>query len=174
MDMTEILKNQSKETRCYIMSAVMIFEGFKKIDALTEYFGKWKLETLGLTKEDMERFPMPDYTQIVSHLKPISDTEVRHWIITNTYAPVLQSKRADALKTFRIFCSDLCWDVNEIKKSTKLTEELLELNPIDGGINIEDSMINRGSRNSRGAGNGCLFALALMIVSTSIFVYAVS
>ena len=43
------------------------------------------LDALGLTKADMEVFPMPEYSQIVEHIKPITDSEVRHWVITNTY-----------------------------------------------------------------------------------------
>ncbi len=87
--MKEVLCKQSKETRCYIMSAVMVFEGFNQFDAMTEIGGDMKSEVLGLTKEDMARFSMPTYPQILSHLKSISDSEVRHWIISNTYYPVL-------------------------------------------------------------------------------------
>ena len=111
------------------MAAVMFFEGFKPMDAMTEIHGEMLLDVLGLTKADMESFPMPEYSQIVEHIKSITDSEVRHWIITNTYSPVLKSRRRDALNAFRNFCSDLKWD--EIKESMELTEELEELKPID-------------------------------------------
>lgn len=129
--MKEILGKQSKETRCYIMAAVMVFEGFKPMDAMTEIHGEMLLDVLGLTKADMESFPMPEYSQIVEHIKSITDSEVRHWIITNTYSPVLKSRKQDALNAFRNFCSDLKWD--EIKESMKLTEKLDGLKPIDSG-----------------------------------------
>ena len=79
------------------MAAIMVFEGFKPMDAMTEINGKMLLDVLGLTKADMEGFPMPEYSQIVEHIKPITDSEVRHWVITNTYSPVLRSRRRDAL-----------------------------------------------------------------------------
>lgn len=133
--MKEILGKQSKETRCYIMAAVMVFEGFKPMDAMTEIHGEMLLDVLGLTKADMESFPMPEYSQVVEHIKSITDSEVRHWIITNTYSPVLKSRKQDALNAFRNFCSDLKWD--EIKESMKLTEKLDGLKPIDsGGMNM--------------------------------------
>ncbi|MCQ2270864.1 MAG: hypothetical protein MJZ52_06540 [Bacteroidales bacterium] len=123
--MQEILYEQSKETRCFIMSAIMTFEGFNQMDELTEIRGKVKLDDLNLTTDDMENFPMPNFTQIVSHLKDISNSEVQHWIITNTYSPVLESQRKDALCLFRMFCMDLNWDINEILKTMKLTEEFI-------------------------------------------------
>jgi hypothetical protein len=157
MGMQEILCKQSKETRCYIMSAVMFFEGFNQMNNMTEIRGEMLLDVLGLSKEDMERFPMPNYSQIVSHLKPISDSEVKHWVITNTYSPVLKSKRADALMAFRTFCADLRWDVNEIKKTTELTEELCQLKP----VSVYDDVKSTSS--------GCLSVIALFIVSTALF-----
>ena len=51
--MKEILGKQSKETRCYIMAAVMVFEGFKPMDAMTEIQGEMLIVVLGLTKADM-------------------------------------------------------------------------------------------------------------------------
>ena len=150
--MKEILSKQSKETRCYIMAAVMVFEGYKGIDELTEIGGEMKLDVLGLTKEDIERFPMPkNFAQIVAHLKPISDSEVRHWVICNTYAPVLKSRRRDALRDFRAFCVALGWDAKEIKEEMELTENLFEMKPIDNGMST---------------GSGCLSVVALIIVST--------
>lgn len=158
--MQEILCKQSKETRCYIMSAVMFFEGFNQVNKMTEVRGDMLLDVLGLTKEDIERFPIPNYSQIVSHLKPISDSEVKHWVITNTYSPVLKSKRADALRAFRTFCADLRWDASEIKKTTKLTEELLELKPVSVYDDVKSS------------GSGCLSVVALIIVSTVLCAFA--
>ena len=160
MEMQEILCKQSKETRCYIMSAVMFFEGFNQINEMTEVRGEMLLDVLGLTKEDIERFPMPDYSQIISHLQPISDPEVRSWVIRNTYSSVLKSKRADALKAFRMFCADLKWDANEIKEKTKSTEELYDMKPIDNGIKST-------------TGSGCLSVVALIIVSTVLCAFAV-
>lgn len=152
--MKEILCKQSKETRCYIMAAVMVFEGYKDIDDMTEIDGKMKLDVLGLSREEIERFPMPkDFYQVVAHLKPISDPEVRHWVICNTYSPVLESRRRDALRDFRAFCSALGWDAKEIKEEMELTEELLRIKPVDSGV-------------GRTTGSGCLSIIALVIAST--------
>ena len=165
--MQEILGQQSKETRCHMMAAVMVFEGFMQVDAMTEIRGEMLLDALGLTKADMESFPMPEYSQIVEHIKPITDSEVRHWVITNTYSPVLKSRRRDALNAFRNFCADLKWD--EIKESMELTEELEELKPID---DVGMSM-GAGSRMNTTKGSstssGCLSVIALIIVSTALF-----
>lgn len=165
--MKEILGKQSKETRCYIMAAVMVFEGFKPMDAMTEIHGEMLLDVLGLTKADMESFPMPEYSQIVEHIKSITDSEVRHWIITNTYSPVLKSRRRDALNAFRNFCSDLKWD--EIKESMELTEELEELKPIDSeSMNMEASP-RMSSATGSNTSSGCFSIIALIIVSTALF-----
>ena len=137
MRMKEILGKLSKETRCYIMSALLFFEGFDQIDDFSEYRVKMSLDVLGLSRIDMECFQMPDYSQIVTQLKGISDSEVQDWIITNTYSPVLRSRRIDALKAFGVFCFDLKWDINEIKETMKVTEDLCELKPID---NVEKYM----------------------------------
>ena len=165
--MKEILGKQSKETRCYIMAAIMVFEGFKPMDAMTEIHGEMLFDVLGLTKADMEGFPMPEYSQIVEHIKPITDSEVRHWVITNTYSPVLRSRRRDALNAFRNFCSDLKWD--EIKESMDLTQELEELKPIDNvGMNMgASSRMNSNMRPS--SSSGCLSVIVLIIVSTALF-----
>lgn len=160
MDMKETLCKQSKETRCYIMAAVMFFEGFNQINEMTEIRGEMLLDVLGLSKEDMERLSIPNYSQIVSHLKPISDSEVKHWVITNTYSPVLKSKRADAVRAFRTFCADLRWDVYEIKKTMKLAEELLELKPVS---------VYDGEKSSS---SGCLSVVALIIASTVLCAFA--
>ena len=157
--MKDILSKQSKETRCYIMSAILVFEGFKQLDAMTEIRGEMLLDVLGLTKADMDSFPIPEYSQIVTHLKPISDSEVRHWIITNTYSPVLKSRRKDALNAFKNFCSVLRWDA-EAKESMALTEELEGIKPIDNGV--------KNKRTGSSAGSGCLSVIALIIVSTAI------
>ena len=157
--MQKILCQQSKETRCYIMSAVMFFEGFNQINEMTEIRGNMLLDVLGLTKDDIESFPMPNYSQIISHLKPISDPEVKHWVISNTYSPVLKSQKADALRAFRTFCADLRWDVNDIKKTTELTEDLCGLKP----VSIYDGVNNTSS--------GCLSVIALIVVSTTVFAY---
>lgn len=172
--MKEILCNLSKETRCFIMSAILFFEGFKKIYESSEIHGIMLLDVLGLTKEDMEDFHMPDYSQLVSNLKTISDPEIRHWIITNTYSPVLQSQSIDALKTFKNFCSDLNWDAKEIRETMDLTEELEDLKPIDIGAKMTEPRItsssstnlNSGSRSS--SGSGCLVIFGLIIISTAI------
>ena len=158
--MKEILCKQSKETRCYIMAAIMVFEGYKGVDSMTEIYGKMKLDTLGLSREEIEKFPMPkNFAQIVAHLRPITDSEVRHWVICNTYAPVLQSRRRDALEDFRLFCTALGWDMKEIKEEMELTEELFEIKPIDYCVKSS-------------TGSGCLSAVALIIVSTMLFVFA--
>ena len=158
--MKETLCKQSKETRCYIMAAVMVFEGYKGIDELTEIDGEMKLNVLGLTKDDIERFPMPkNFAQIVAHLKPISDSEVRHWVICNTYAPVLKSRSRDALRDFRAFCVALGWDAKEIKEEMELTEELFEMKPVDNGM-------------SASTGSGCLSVVALIIASTVLCAFA--
>ena len=34
--MKEILSKQSKETRCYIMAAIMVFQGYEGVDEMTE------------------------------------------------------------------------------------------------------------------------------------------
>ena len=159
--MREILCKQSKETRCYIMAAIMVFEGYKGVDGMTEIDGKMKLDVLGLSKEDIKSFPMPkNCAQIVAHLKPISDSEVRHWVICNTYAPVLKSRRKDALKDFRAFCVALGWDAKEIKEEMELTEDLFEMKPIDNGM-------------SASTGSGCLSVVALIIVSTVLCAFAI-
>lgn len=158
--MKEILCKQSKETRCYIMSAVMFFEGFNQVNKMTEIRGEMLLDVLGLTREDIERFPLPDYSQIVSHLKAVSDPEVRSWVIRNTYSPVLKSKRADALKAFRMFCADVRWDANEIKEKMRSTEELYDMKPIDNGV--------KSTTNS-----GCLSIIVLIVISTVLFAFAI-
>lgn len=168
MDMKEILCKQSKETRCYIMTAVMVFEGYKGIDELTEIDGEMKLNVLGLTKEEIESFPMPkNFAQIVAHLKPISDSEVRHWVICNTYAPVLKSGRSDALRDFRAFCVALGWDAKEIKEEMELTEDLFDIKPIDSGMSTSASANTNTSTSS-----GCLSIVALIIVITVLCSFA--
>lgn len=152
MNMKEPLGKLSKETRCYIMSALLFFEGFNQVDDFSEYRVKMLLDVLGLTRMDMECFQMPDYSQIVEQLKKITDSEVQYWMITNAYSPVLKSRRIDALKAFSVFCLDLKWDINEIKDTMKLTEELDELKPID---DVEKYM--RVGRNST---SGCLTVMA--------------
>lgn len=164
MDMKEILCKQSKETRCYIMAAVMVFEGYKGIDDMTEIDGEMKLNVLGLSKEEIERFPMPkNFSQIVAHLKPISDSEVRHWVICNTYAPVLQSRRRDALRDFRLFCTALGWNASEIKEEMELTEELFDIKPIDNGGAGKGSM----------SCSGCLSVIVLVIICTTLMAFSV-
>ena len=169
--MKEILCKQSKETRCYIMAAKIFFEGFDKIDYMTDIRGEMSLDVLGLTTDDMERFPIPDYSQLVSHLSPISDPEVRHWIITNTYSPVLKCQRADALRTFRRFCSDLRWDSNEIKESLKLTEELDGIKPIRIDNNSFGNVQSSIGNSTNGSSSGCLSVFVLIIVSTLLCSY---
>ena len=158
--MKEILSKLNKETRCYIMSAILFFEGFNQIDDMTEFRGKMCLDVLDLTKEDVENFSIPNYSQIVSHLKTISDPEVKHWVITNTYSPVLKSRRVDAVKTFGTFCADLRWDASEIKKTMELTEKLCELKP----VSIYDGV---NSTNS-----GCLSVIVLIITVTVLCAFA--
>ena len=169
--MKEILCKLSKETRCYIMAAKMFFEGFDEIDYMTEISGEMSLDVLGLTKDDMERFPVPDYSQLVSHLSPITDPEVRHWIITNTYSPVLKCQRADALRTFRKFCSDLRWDSNEVKESLELTEELDGIKPIRIDNNSLGNVQRSTGSTTNGSGSGCIYVFALIIVSTLLCSY---
>jgi len=159
--MKEVFSKQSKETRCYIMSAVMVFEGFKGVDDMTEIRGEMLLDVLGLTKEEIERFPMPSYAQLIAHLKLISNPEVRDWVITNTYSPVLRSRRNDALHDFRTFCDDLGWNKKEIKDSLDLIEEIEGIKPIDNGAKL-------GSHNNSSSGTGCLSVIMIVIVSTII------
>lgn len=161
MDMKDTLCRQSKETRCYIMAAVMVFEGYKGIDEMTEIEGEMKLDVLGLSKDDIERFPMPkDFSQIVTHLRPISDPEVRHWIICNTYTPVLQSRRKDALRDFKSFCTALGWNANEIKEEMKLTEELLDIKPLVNGMRAKSQ-----------SGSGCLSIIVFVIICTTLVAF---
>ncbi|MBE6271614.1 MAG: hypothetical protein E7101_11795 [Prevotella ruminicola] len=169
--MKEILGRQSKETRCYIMAALMVFEGFKQLDDLSEIHGEMFLDVLGLTKSDMNSFAMPDYSQIVSHLKPITDIEVMHFIITNTYSPVLKSRRIDALDAFRNFCSDLEWDKNIINESMKLTEDMIDLKPIDKGIKNES--FDMKPNISTSTGSGCLSVVAIIIAYTALFAFTI-
>ncbi len=168
-DIKVILGKQSKETRCYIMATVMFFDGFKQSDDMTEIHGEMLLDVLGLTKVDIESFPMPDYPQIVSHLKQISDSNVQDWIITNTYSPVLKSRRKDALNVFRMFCSDLGWDSNRIKESMELTENMIEMKPIDNREMRSGSSI--GTSTNTITGSGCLSVIVLIIASTTLFAF---
>ena len=156
--MTEIFCKQSKETRCYIMAAVLVFEGYKEIDELTEIKGQMALDVLGLSREEIEQFPMPTYSQLVAHLMPISDYEIRHWVIANTYSPVLRSRRKDALNDFKRFCLDLKWDIKEIKDEMECIEELENLKPIDKG----DS-----------SSSGCFTILILVLVCTVLFAFTI-
>ena len=165
MEMQDILCRQSKETRCHIMAATLFFERFNQEDLMSEINEEVCLDVLGLTKEDMQGFPMPDYPQIVSHLKQISDPNVRHWVITNTYGPVLKSKKAEAVYAFKDFCSDLEWDPNEIKESMESTEVLYEIKPIERDSISTDTADN----TSGGTGSGCLFVVALFIISTLLY-----
>ena len=151
------------------MSAIMVFEGFQPINPMTEIHGEMLLDVLGLTKLDIESFPMPDYSQIIDHLKPISDLEVKQWIITNTYSPVLKSRRTDALEAYRAFCSDLKWDTDLIKETMRLTEDIAGMKPIDNGVWSTGSRI--GTRSTTSTGSGCLSIIILFIVSTALFVF---
>ena len=169
--MKRILDRQRKETRCYIMAALIFFEGFKQLDDMTEIRGEMLLDILGLTKSDMDSFPMPDYSQIVSHLRPITDTEVMHWIITNTYSPVLRSRRTDALNAFRNFCSDLKWDKTIIDESIELTENLEGMKPTDSGISSSARGLN--SNKSTSTGSGCLSVIAIIFASTALFAFTI-
>lgn len=150
--MKDVLCKESKELRCYILSAILFFEGFRQMDDMTSIHGKMILDVLGLTQDEVERFPTPKYSQILLHLRPISNQEVRQWIIDAVYAPVLKSRRIDAQKAFESFCYDLKWDINEIKDCMKTTEDLFELKPINSSIETSDS---RGTTNNV----GCLFTL---------------
>lgn len=147
----------SKETKCYIMAAIMVFEGYKGIDEFTEISGQLSLDVLGLSREELEQFPMPTYPQILAHLMPISDPEIRDWVITNTYSPVLKSRRKDALNDFKRFCLDLNWDVKQIKETMELVEEIENLKPIDNGA----------------SSSGCFSVLALALVCTALLAFAI-
>lgn len=155
--MKERLSKLNKETRCFIMSAILFFKGFNQVDQMAEIDLKMDLNTLGLSKEDIVNFPMPDYSQIVSNLKNISDPEVRHFILSNTYLPVLRSQKTDAFKAFKIFCSDLRWSSKEIRESMELTEQISDLKPI-----------NNYTNNSR---PGCLSVVVLVIISTTLLAF---
>ena len=162
--MKEILSKQSKETRCYIMAAIMVFQGYEGVDEMTEIFGEMKLDVLSLSKEDLERFPIPqNISQIVNHLKLISDPEVRDYVITNTYSPVLKSRRRDALSNYRAFCRSLGWPVKEIKESMEMTEEIYNMKPVDNGI---DGVLGPNQRS------GCLSVIALVILSTILLAFS--
>lgn len=158
--MNEQLSNLDKETRCYIMSAIMVFEGFNQIDSMTEIRGEMNLDALGLSKEDIVNFQMPEYSQVVSQLRNITDSEVRHYIISNTYLPVLRSQNKDAFRAFRQFCSDLGWDSKEVKESMDITESISDLKPIKDIPN-----------NSSKA--GCLTVVVFVIVSTTLLAFTV-
>ena len=142
------------------MASIMVFEGFKQLDAMSEIHGEMLLDVLGLSKADMDSFPIPEYSQIVKHIRPITDSEVRHWIITNTYSPVLRSRRKDAQNAFRNFCSDLGW--SEIRESMELTEELEGLKPLDNG-----KMSSGGGSNTS---SGCLSVIVLFTAGAALFV----
>lgn len=96
-----------------------------------------------------------NFSQIVAHLRPISDSEVRRWIICNTYSPVLESRRSDALRDFRAFCISLGWDAKEIKEEMELTEELLRIKPIDNGL---------GTGSVSNPSSGCLSVIAILFI----------
>lgn len=162
--MKRILSKLSKETRSYILSALIYFDGFEELDDMTEFRGEMLLDVLNLTKSDVENFPMPNYTQIVAHIKNISDYEVRDWIITNAYSPVLKSRRNDALQTFFKFCSDLGWDTNEIKATMRTTEELWDLKPMN--YNIRNVPANND------ATSGCFSTIALFFICIVIITIA--
>lgn len=157
--MKQRLSALSKETRCYIMSAIMVFEGFNGVDAMTETQGEMSLDVLGLSKEDIMSFPMPEYSQIISHLKIINDPEVRHFILSNTYLPVLRSQKADAYRAFKQFCSDLKWSSSEVKESMELTEQISDIKPL---YNIT------GSSKS-----GCLTVIVFAILSSTLLAFTV-
>ena len=73
---------------------------------------------------------MPDYAQIVSHLKPISDSVVRNWVIMHTYASVLNFATFESLNMFEKFCLDLKWDPDEIEECMDFSEELSRIPPL--------------------------------------------
>ena len=125
-----ILCKQSKETRCYIISALMLFDGYHQIDEMINEGGQLYLDALGLTIEDVRKYPMPDYAQIVSHLKPISDSVVRNWVIMHTYASVLNFATFESLNMFEKFCLDLKWDPDEIEECMDFSEELSRIPPL--------------------------------------------
>ena len=162
--MKRILSKLSKETRCYILSALMIFDGFEELDYTTEIRGEMHLDILHLTKSDVENFAIPSYAQIVAHIKSISDHELRDWIITNTYSPVLKSRRNDALQTFLKFCSDLGWDAKEIKDTMKTTEELWDLKPMN--YNFRNVPANND------ATSGCFSTIAIFFICIAIITIA--
>lgn len=162
--MKRILSKLSKETRCYILSALMFFDGFEELDYTTEIIGEMHLDVLDLTKSDVENFAIPSYAQIVAHIKSISDYELRDWIITNTYSPVLKSRRNDALQTFFKFCSDLGWDANEIKDTMKTTEELWDLKPMN--YNLRNVPANND------ATSGCFSTIAIFFICIAIITIA--
>ena len=138
----------------------MVFEGFNQIDSMTEIRGEMNLDALGLSKIDIVSFQMPDYSRVVSNLKSITDPEVRHYIISNTYLPVLRSHRKDAFRAFRQFCSDLGWDTKEIKESMEITESISDLKPINDVPNVSSKA-------------GCLTVVAFVIVSTTLLAFTV-
>ena len=144
------------------MSAVLFFEGFGQAGGMMNSSCiELSLDVLGLTESDMERFPTPDYMQIISHLKDISDPEVRHWIISNTYVPVLRSRRVDAMKAFNTFCSDLGWNVNEIKENMELIEKICELKPVECNVGAMDC-------NLKSAGTGCFSVIVLIVIGIAL------
>lgn len=100
----------------------------------------------------------------MAHIKSISDYELRDWIITNTYSPVLKSRRNDAFQTFLKFCSDLGWDANEIKDTMKTTEELWDLKPMN--YNFRNVPANND------ATSGCFSTIALFFICIAIITIA--
>lgn len=53
------------------MAAIMVFEGFKPMDAMTEIHGEMLFDVLGLTKADMEGFPSLNIHKLWNILSPL-------------------------------------------------------------------------------------------------------
>lgn len=157
--MKEIFINQDKETRCYIMAAIFFFEGYRGVYNGMEIVIEGYAERLGLSYTDMENFPKPDYDTLVANLSKIKDRDIQHFVIRCTYLSVLSAKRKDALQHFRMFCSDLSWDMEYIKEIMKITEEVSGLKP------ISDTEIPKNYIPENNSNNGCLRFFIIFVIA---------
>lgn len=156
--MKEIFINQDKETRCYIMAAIFFFQGYSEVDDYSVWRGDQNLDMLGLSKRDMEIFPIPNYNKLLTNLRNISDKEIQSFIVGRTYREVLVSGRKDALQHFQVFCIDLKWNIRDIEESMQVTEELYEIKPVFNPypLSSTNSNIQKPNSNNPYNNNGCL------------------
>ena len=156
--MKEIFINQDKETRCYIMAAIFFFKGYSEVDDYSVWRGEQNLDMLGLSKRDMDIFPIPNYNKLVTNLRNISDKDIQDYIISNTYDEVLLSKNREALQLFIVFCLDLKYNLKDVEESMQLMEELREIKPVFNPypLSSTNSNIQKPNSNNPYNNNGCL------------------